>query len=54
MSTQNKPQSKPLRNDQVKNNAGGFVWAVNDMQRLQRFLCLGCEGGTYYQGEKEL
>ena len=24
------------------------------MQRLRRFLCLGCEGGTYYQGEKEL
>lgn len=24
------------------------------MQRLKRFLCLGTEGGTYYQGEKEL
>jgi 60 kDa SS-A/Ro ribonucleoprotein len=24
------------------------------MQRLRRFLCLGSEGGTYYQGEKEL
>ena len=24
------------------------------MQCLRRFLCLGSEGGTYYQGEKEL
>ncbi|CAF2857746.1 unnamed protein product [Rotaria sp. Silwood2] len=54
MSTENIPQSKPLSNDQVQNNAGGFSWAVDDMQRLKRFLCLGCEGGTYYQGEKEL
>jgi 60 kDa SS-A/Ro ribonucleoprotein len=54
MSTETKPQTEPLRNDQVQNNAGGFSWAVDDMQRLRRFLCLGTEGGTYYQGEKEL
>ncbi|CAF3961701.1 unnamed protein product [Rotaria sordida] len=54
MSTENIPQSQPLTNDQVQNNAGGFSWAVDDMQRLRRFLCLGSEGGTYYQGEKEL
>ena len=35
-------------------SSGGFSWAVDDMQRLRRFLCLGSEGGTYYQGEKEL
>ena len=33
---------------------GGFVYQIDDLQRLKRFLCLGCEGGTYYQGEKEL
>ena len=27
---------------------------MDDLQRLKRFLCLGSEGGTYYQGEKEL
>lgn len=27
---------------------------MDDIQRLRRFLCLGSEGGTYYQGEKEL
>lgn len=47
------PQSKPLAG-QVPNLAGGFTWEVNDMTRLQRFLCLGSEGGTYYVGEKEL
>ncbi|UJR26768.1 hypothetical protein I4U23_008083 [Adineta vaga] len=54
MSGETIPQSEPLRADQVQNNAGGFVWTVDDMQRLRRFLCLGSEGGTYYQGEKEL
>lgn len=54
MSTESTPQSQPIRDDQVQNNAGGFVWQVDDMQRLRRFLCLGSEGGTYYQGEKEL
>ncbi|CAF3532552.1 unnamed protein product [Rotaria socialis] len=48
------PQSQPLTSDQVQNNAGGFTWTVDDLQRLRRFLCLGSEGGTYYQGEKEL
>ena len=33
---------------QVPNSAGGFVWAVDDWTRLDRFLLLGSEGGTYY------
>ena len=48
------PQSAPLSNNQVNNNAGGHVWKVDDLQRLRRFLCLGSEGGTYYTGEKQL
>ena len=47
------PQSKPLPGT-VPNSAGGFTWAVDDMRRLRRFLCLGSEGGTYYIGEKKL
>ena len=47
------PQSKPLPG-MVPNSAGGFTWAVDDMRRLRRFLCLGSEGGTYYIGEKKL
>lgn len=47
------PQSKPLPG-QVPNNAGGFTWAVDDLKRLRRFLCLGSEDGTYYVQAKEL
>lgn len=39
---------------QVKNNAGGHCWEVDDLQRLLRFLILGVEGGTYYACAKKL
>ena len=39
---------------QVLNSTGGYVWEVNDWDRLQRFLILGSEGGTYYVGEQDL
>jgi len=54
MASASVPQSQPISEKQVTNNAGGFVYQIDDLQRLKRFLCLGCEGGTYYQGEKEL
>ena len=39
----------------VINNAGGAgTFATNDLQQLQRFLILGCEGGTYYTTEAKL
>lgn len=44
----------PGRTDQVINSAGGFVFEVSPKSRLERFLILGTEGGTYYLGEKEL
>ena len=55
-STKNTPQSEkiPGRNDQVKNNAGGYVFQVNDWQLLDRFLILGTDAPTYYVGQKEL
>lgn len=40
--------------EQVPNNAGGFVFEVTPETQLRRFLILGTNGGTYYQGEKEL
>lgn len=40
--------------EQVENNAGGFVFSVSDKSRLERFLILGTDGGTYYVGEKTL
>ena len=40
------PQSEALPNkNQVKNNAGGFVFAVTPWTRLERFLVLGSESG---------
>jgi 60 kDa SS-A/Ro ribonucleoprotein len=49
------PQSEPIPGTaQVPNNAGGFAFAVDDWVRLDRFLVLGAEGGSYYVGEKAL
>lgn len=39
---------------QKRNNAGGFTFKVSDFDRLDRFLILGSEGGTYYVGERKL
>lgn len=47
-------QRTPGRTDEVKNNAGGFVFKASDKSRLERFLILGTDGGTYYVGEQKL
>lgn len=36
------------------NSAGGASWAVDDWQRMRRFLILGSEGGSYYSKERTL
>src|SRR5208283_6153548 len=49
------PQSLPIPGStQVANSGGGYSWEVDDWTRLDRFLILGAEGGTYYIGEREL
>jgi 60 kDa SS-A/Ro ribonucleoprotein len=48
------PQNLPMDSDQVKNSAGGFTWQLDDWARLDRFLILGSEGGTFYVSEREL
>jgi len=49
------PQSAPIPGTaQVPDSAGGFAWAVDRWTRLDRFLVLGSEGGTFYVGEREL
>lgn len=48
------PQTERTRADQVVNSAGGFVFKVSEVSRLERFLILGTDGGTYYVGEKDL
>ena len=49
------PQNEPLPGSaQLPNSAGGFTWALDRWARLDRFLVLGTEGGTYYIGERPL
>lgn len=53
--TKSTPQSEPiLGSAQIANSAGGYSFAVDDWKRLDRFLILGSEGGSYYIGEREL
>jgi len=52
--TKNTPQSEPMRDTQVQNEAGGYGWKVDKWSRLRRFLVLGTEGGSYYVGERDL
>lgn len=40
--------------DQVVNSAGGYVYAIDPWARVDRFLILGSEGGTYYAAEHTL
>jgi 60 kDa SS-A/Ro ribonucleoprotein len=51
------PQTKaiPGREDEmVRNSAGGVVFAADMWTRLDRFLILGTEGGTYYAVQRKL
>jgi 60 kDa SS-A/Ro ribonucleoprotein len=53
--TKTTPQSQKVRGkNQVRNNAGGFTFQVTPWTRLERFLILGHEGGTYYAGARKL
>lgn len=47
-------QREPLDDRQVRNNAGGFVYAIDDISRLERFLILGSDSPTYYESAREL
>lgn len=49
------PQTEAIPGSkQVANSAGGFSFQVDDWSRLDRFLILGAEGGSYYASEKKL
>lgn len=56
-SLQRTPQREPIPGreaDMVVNSAGGYVFPIDDWKRLDRFLVLGAEGGTYYTGARKL
>ena len=49
------PDREPIPGaNQVPNSAGGYAWELDDWARLDRFLILGSEGGTYYVSERKL
>lgn len=48
------PQTEQASPKQVKNNQGGYSFQVDHWGRLNRFLVLGSEGGSYYASEKKL
>lgn len=53
-STRTTPQGEKAREDQKENNAGGYTFTLDLWGRLDRWLILGAEGGTYYVSEKKL
>ena len=46
--------SPVIGKNQVQNNAGGYVFALDEWKRLQRFLILGSDSSTYYVSAHEL
>jgi 60 kDa SS-A/Ro ribonucleoprotein len=49
------PANQPMPGtSQTMNNAGGYTWEVDDWAKLDRFLILGSEGGTYYVDARKL
>ena len=54
-STQQTPQTEPIPGQkQILNDAGGYVYQLDDWKAFERFLILGTEGGTYYVDERKL
>ena len=51
------PQSEPIvgrEAEMVRNAAGGYVFPLTDWTRLERFLILGTDAGTYYASARTL
>jgi 60 kDa SS-A/Ro ribonucleoprotein len=49
------PQSRPIPGrDQVRNAAGGYVFAKDVWTQVEDFLILGTTGGTYYVSDDKL
>jgi 60 kDa SS-A/Ro ribonucleoprotein len=51
------PQTEPIpgrETQMVRNSNAGYSFAVDDWTRLERFLILGSEGGSYYASERAL
>jgi 60 kDa SS-A/Ro ribonucleoprotein len=47
-------QAEKARPEQQQNQAGGFAFVLDHWARLDRWLILGCEGGSYYATERAM
>lgn len=47
------PQTKRAREDQIKNDAGGYVFQLSDLDAFKRFLIFGSEKNFYSAAEKQ-
>lgn len=55
LNTKQTPQTEKIPgSNQQQNNAGGYSFALDRWSRLESFLILGSEGGSYYAGERKL
>lgn len=54
ISTRRTPQSEAASPAQRKNSAGGYTFTIDEWTRLNRFLTLGVDGGTYYVSAPDL
>lgn len=54
ITTRRTPQSAPADRRQERNHGGGYAFTVTEIERAKRFLILGSDAGTYYQGAGEL
>jgi 60 kDa SS-A/Ro ribonucleoprotein len=48
------PQNEELDDRQVQNDAGGYVYPVDNAVQMERFLILGAEGGSFYADERKM
>ncbi len=48
------PQTVKAKPNQVQNYAGGFVFQLDPMKQLERFLILGSDSNTYYASAQTL
>ena len=54
VNTRETPQTEKASPKQKKNNAEGYSFTLDSWGRLDRWLILGAEGGTYYASERKL
>ena len=54
VNTRKTAQTEQANERQVKNNAGGYVYKLEPLDVVRRFLILGVEGNTFYKSGKAL